>query len=294
MYCILSILTGVVISIMVCINGELTSSYGNYNAAVIIHVVGVLFASTICVIKKDKIKIKHQVPKWAYLGGAIGVLTTLFNNYAFGRITMTSIMALGLLGQSISSVLLDSFGLLGLKKRQIKKSSAIGYCTALIGIFIMMDYSVSESTFAVLLSIGAGVTVVLSRSINARLSMGTTPMVGSLINHLVGLPICIILGLCIQGPIKITTTGTKPWMYLGGMFGVITVLLFNVTVPRVPAFRLTLLSFVGQIFAGVILDVVLGSQYSTSTFTGGLIIAAGLMLNMLMEQWNNYRSQAKE
>lgn len=294
MYYLLSILTGVVISVMVCLNGGLTAAYGNYTAAVIIHVVGVLFASTICVLRREKLGIKKQVPNWAYLGGAIGVLTTVFNNYAYGYISMTSIIALGLLGQSVSSVLLDYFGWLGLKKRQLGKSSAVGYFTALIGIFVMMDNSVSAAAFSVLLSLGAGVTVVLSRTINARLSMGTSPLIGSLINHLVGLPICIVLLLCLQSPIGMETAGAKPWMYLGGVLGVMTVLLFNITVPRVSAFRLTLLSFIGQIFTGIVLDFSLGLEYSSSTFAGGMIITAGLLINMLLEQWSAYRNQKKE
>jgi len=81
-------LAGVVISVMVSLNGGLTASYGSYTAAVIIHIVGVIFAASLCVIRKEHIKIRSQAPLWAYLGGAIGVLTTLFNNYAFGRVTI--------------------------------------------------------------------------------------------------------------------------------------------------------------------------------------------------------------
>ncbi|MDD3137888.1 MAG: DMT family transporter [Lachnospiraceae bacterium] len=293
MYYILSILAGVVISVMVSLNGGLTASYGTYSAAVIIHIVGVIFAASICVLRKKHIKIKRQAPLWAYLGGAIGVLTTLFNNYAYGRVTITSIVALGLLGQSITSVILDSFGWLGVKKRRTNRSAVVGYLTAIIGIFVMMDNSVSEAALAVVLSLSSGITVVLSRTVNSRLATETSPLVGSFINHLVGLPICIVLALCLQHPVWLMASGTKPWMYLGGALGVVTVLLFNITVPRESAFRLTLLSFVGQIFTGITLDLTLGLECSTSTFAGGLIIATGLLANMMLEYWNNYRIRKK-
>lgn len=288
MYDLLAILAGVVISAMVSLNGGLTASYGTYGAAVIIHVVGVIFALVLCAIKRKRIRIKGRVPLWAYWGGAIGVLTTLFNNYAFGRITMTSMVALGLLGQSLSSVILDSFGWLSLEKRRVQKTSVIGYLTALMGIFIMMDQSVSSCVLAVALSICAGVTVVLSRTVNSRLSTETSPLVGSFINHLIGLPICITLALCFQRPIVVDGVGA-PWIYLGGALGVVTVLLFNITVPRISMFRLTLLSFVGQIFTGIVLDLALGMEYSSSTFSGGLVIAAGLLANMVLEQRKAYK-----
>lgn len=291
MYYLLSMLAGVVISVMVSLNGGLTASYGSYTAAVIIHIVGVIFAASLCVIRKEHIKIRSQAPLWAYLGGAIGVLTTLFNNYAFGRVTITSIVALGLLGQSITSVVLDSFGWLGVEKRQTNKSSIVGYFTAIIGIFVMMDNSISEAALAVVLSLSSGITVVLSRTVNSRLATETSPLVGSFINHLVGLPICIVLALFLQKSVLLMVADTKPWMYLGGALGVVTVLLFNITVPRVSAFHLTLLSFVGQIFTGIALDLALGLRCSTSTFAGGLIIAAGLLANMMLEHWNACKIQ---
>lgn len=277
---ILSLLTGVVIAVMILWNGQLTAGYGNYAAAVIIHVVGTTLSGVLCLAGRRKVFAK--APFWAYLGGAIGVLSTLFNNYAFGHITMTSIVALGLLGQTITSVLLDRFGWLGAPKRRVDRSVAVALISAPVGIFLMLDGSVSQSILAVLLSLGAGVTVVLSRMVNARLASETSPLAGSFVNHLVGLPICVVL-LLLLGQWTTPAAGTiEPWMYCGGMLGVTTVLLFNITVPKVSAFRLTLLSFVGQVFTGVALDVALGQTASAASFRGGLVIAAGLLVSQLL------------
>ena len=292
MYYLLSLLVGSVISVMVFLNGKLTAGYGAYPASVIIHIVGVVFAGTICFAKKEKMR--SHAPLWAYMGGAIGVLTTLFNNYAFGCVSMTSIVALGLLGQSLSSVMLDFFGWLGVKKRRLNKYSVIGYLAAVIGILVMLDQTASGALSAVFLSLCAGVTVVLSRTINSRLSMETSPIIGSFINHVVGLPICIVLTLLFQPSFSIQIAGHSPFIYFGGVLGVVTVLLFNITVPRISAFRLTLLSFVGQIFTGILLDFVFGAEFSTSTFTGGGIIAAGLLINMILEQWDNFKKRKED
>lgn len=284
---ILSLLTGVVIAVMITWNGQLTNGYGNYAAAVIIHVVGTLFSGALCLAGRRKIFAK--VPAWAYLGGAIGVLSTLFNNYAFAHITMTSIVALGLLGQTITSVLLDRFGWLGAPKRPVDRSVAVALICAPIGIFLMLDGSITSSLPAVVLSLGAGVTVVLSRMVNARLASETSPLAGSFVNHLVGLPICVVL-LLLVGQWTTPAAGTmEPWMYCGGMLGVTTVLLFNITVPRVSAFRLTLLSFVGQVFTGVALDVMLGQTASAASFRGGLVIAGGLLASQLLSARGNRR-----
>jgi transporter family-2 protein len=188
-------------------------------------------------------------------------------------------------------VLLDAFGLLGTKKRPLNKLSIIGFLPAIGGVYLMMDQSVSGATFAVILSLIAGVSIVLSRTVNARLSKETSPLIGSFFNHLVGLPVCIFLLLCFQRPLGFVSPGAQPWMYLGGVLGVITVLLLNITVPRVSAFRLTILSFTGQVFTGIALDFVQGMEYSNSTFTGGLVIAGGLLLNMALDRWMIGRKQ---
>ena len=193
MYSLFTLLIGAIISVMVLFNGELTQIYGTYIASVIIHIVGVLFAIILCIIRKENFKIPKTIPVWAYLGGVIGVLTTLSNNYAFNKISMTSLVALGLLGQSLTSIILDSFGLFGTKKIKLRFSSLIGFIPALIGILVMMDKSISGSFLAVLISIFAGVCVVLTRTANSRLSIETSPLIGSFINHIVGLPICVVI-----------------------------------------------------------------------------------------------------
>ena len=76
--------------------------------------------------------------------------------------------------------------------------------------------------------------------------------------------------------------------------GVAVVLLSNLTVPRVPAFRLTLLLFIGQIFTGVLLDLLLGNSFSDATFRGGLVIAAGVIVNLVVERWVGRKGEKGE
>lgn len=294
MYSLFSILAGIVISVMVSLNGALANSYGTYAAAVIIHVVGVLFAFALCLIRKVRIFPKNKVPPWVYLGGAIGVLTTLFNAYAFGKISMTSIVALSLLGQSISSVIIDSLGLSGAPKKAFNKNSFVGFIFSAFGIFIMMDQTLANGMIAVALSLCSGITIVTSRTINSKLSQQSNPLAGSLLNHLIGLPICIVLFLCLQPSKSAISINTNPLIYLGGVLGVATVLLFNITVPHISAFKLTLLTFIGQVFTGMVLDYFQGLKSSQATFQGGVIISIGLLINALLERYSIYKAQKEE
>lgn len=284
MYQMLSFIIGIVIAVMISVNGTLSNCYDVFRSAVIIHIVGVIFATLLYCLKKEKKPLFRQEPFWLYLGGALGFLTTIFNNFAFEYINMTSIIALGLFGQMLSSALIDTFGLLGMEKYPFRKSSLLGVFFALAGVFVMLDFSITSSLLSVLLSIGGGVTVVLSRTVNARLSEKTGALGGSLINHLVGLPITIIFAIIFVPKAQFFAVNPTPfWAYLGGMLGVTTVLLFNITVPRISALSLSILSFVGQLFAGIFIDFVIGNDFSDTSFIGGIIISVGLILNFILD-----------
>lgn len=298
MYHMLTVLTGIVLAVMISVNGNLTAQYGAFPAAAIIHAVGVVAAGVLCALQKDKKKLTGHKPFWIYLGGAVGVATTVFQNLAFGKISMTSIVALGLLGQTAASLLVDSFGLMGMKRHPFPKENIPGLILSLIGILVMFDSSMSISAaVAILISFGAGITVVISRTMNARLGEYTGALRSSLVAHLVGLPITILIALLVtQGNMLqgAATMPFRPWIYLGGVMGVSVILLCNLTVPKVPAYQLTVLTFVGQIFTGIALDLLLGNEYQNVSFWGGLIIASGIAANYYLGHRMKVKKQKEQ
>lgn len=290
MYNFLALLSGLAISVMVSINGSLSQRLGVFWATVIVHAVGTVFALLLCKGKKAGIPGKVFLPLWIYAGGAVGVMTVVFNNFAYGHISMTSIIALGLLGQTAASLVIDSFGLFGMEKCPFRKSVFAGLAFSIIGIIIMLDHSVTTGVLAVVFSLFSGITVVLSRTINARLAQQIGEMQSSFVNHLAGLIVSVFTALLFAGITPAYTldlSGTRPWMYMGGMLGVMAVYLCNIIVPALPAFRLTLLTFVAQVFTGIIIDLFFMNTYSKTTFTGGLIVAFAMALNLMMEKRQN-------
>lgn len=287
LYLFLVLLTGIVLSVMISINGTLSSCYNALSAAAIIHLVGSVAAVVMCLVRKERRPLFGHSRWWMYLGGAVGVLTTLGQNYAFTKISMTSLVALGLLGQTVTSLLVDRFGLFGMERHPFKKSSFIGLCFALIGIYVMMGADVAASAAAVITAFVCGICVVVSRTFNSRLAENTGALISSAAAHISGFLLTLALALSVSGSaafVPVAAGASRPWIYAGGILGVSVIILCNVTVPRVSAFRLTLLTFVGQIFTGILLDVLTGRTYSDVSFSGGLIIAAGIAVNMATEK----------
>lgn len=138
MYNLLSMLTGAIIAIMISINGGLADATGLYFSSVIIHAVGLITIIVVLLIMKSKIVIKDKIPWYYYSAGAIGILTVLFNNMSVAPLGVSLTLALGLLGQSFASILVDTFGMFGMSKITFNSKKVIGLIIILIGIATMI------------------------------------------------------------------------------------------------------------------------------------------------------------
>ncbi len=281
----LSLLTGAIIAAMVAVNGVLTSAYGVYVATVIIHIVGLVFISLAVLIRREKPIARRRLPLWFYLGGVIGVCTTVFNNLAFNRISLSALVALGLLGQAVSSLFIDQFGLFGMEKRGFHPTKLAG----VLFMFLGSGYMLLGASFAlmpVVVSLLAGVCVVLSRTVNARLAAGSSELVSTWYNYVVGILMAILALLALgMGELSALPALSGPiWAYAGGLLGVFVVLLLNVTVARISALYMTLLLFMGQMFAGVVIDMLLTQSFSPQNLAGGALVAMGMALNLWLDQ----------
>lgn len=134
---LISAFIGALIAIMVMFNGTLSNAFGNYTSITIIHIVGLFSIILVLIITGSKIKYHNQVPLYWYSAGAIGVFTVLFNNLSFPVLGVSLTLALGLLGQSLASILVDHFGLMGMKVVKFEKQKCIGLLFITLGILLM-------------------------------------------------------------------------------------------------------------------------------------------------------------
>ena len=140
MYKSYGVLVGLLIAIMVTVNGTLASFMGDYAATVLIHITGLVLISIILVTKKLKVRIGKTIPLYWFGGGAIGAFMIIFNNMSFDKLGVSLTLALGLVGQIIASAIIDHYGLFGLNVSKFKKEKIIGFITIFAGITIMVIY----------------------------------------------------------------------------------------------------------------------------------------------------------
>lgn len=139
----------------------------------------------------------------------------------------------------------------------------------------------------ILVSVLAGVTIVVSRTINSNLASRIGIFQGTFFNYVVGLFFSIIFMLFSSEHLNNIATKLHSiplWAYLGGLAGVSTIVLSNYIIPKISAFYLTLLIFIGQLFMGIIIDYFSSNTISIGKILGGLLVLAGLAYNLMLDK----------
>ncbi len=133
----ISILTGVILAVMVSLNGGVSNVAGNYAASVIIHLVGLIGIIFVLFYKKLKIKNLKGIPFYMFTGGLIGVFTVLFTNSSSVVLGVSLTVSLSLLGQLVTSLVIDNFGYFDMPVIKFDKRKILGLAIIAVGIYVM-------------------------------------------------------------------------------------------------------------------------------------------------------------
>ena len=134
---------------------------------------------------------------------------------------------------------------------------------------------------AILCATCAGVTIVLSRSVNGYLSQKIGAYQSTFFNYLTGFLMSaiflILIGFSNIKSFDISALTTQPALLIGGMIGVFNILILNIVVPKMSPVQLTLITFVAQLVSGIVLDYCFYDIFSIQKLMGCLIVVIGLI-----------------
>ena len=134
-------------------------------------------------------------------------------------------------------------------------------------------------TIFIAYAIAAGLLVGLSRQLNGRLSLSTSPLIASFFNHLIGFVFLTALGLALGNLLVPGAASTPWWAFFGGPIGVIFVASGSWLIARIGAVNTALLVIGGQMVSGVALDLARGIPMTLWASTLGVaLILAGAAL----------------
>ena len=289
---LIAFLTGGVISIMVIFNTEFGRLTSSEVSLTINQVTGIVTLSLIMLSfpRSGLVNPKRKKAPWfLFFGGLFGVLIISANYIGVTKTGATIAMAGAVFGQSLTGLIMDLTGLMGVKKQQIGIRRWIGLAICLIGIAIMFVNAGTVNPLYILPSIGAGILTMIQMVYNSRLSSFKGPFRAARVNVISGLFGALAYSFIffpettMEGFRKLSDV---PFflMIAGGITACAVVVSTNIVIPKIPAVYSALLLSCGQITAAVFLDLMLYSIFTPALLAGAVIIIIGIAAGMERSQ----------
>lgn len=138
---------------------------------------------------------------------------------------------------------------------------------------------------AYFLALAGGCIGILSKLVNVQVAQRLGTENGTLINYLIASALALVLALCTGATALFSPAvlgSVPPVYYLGGVFGLLSLLLTVVSIPKVPVISSTVLMLAGQLGTGLLIDWLLLGKFSLPRTAGILLVAAGLVLDKFL------------
>ncbi|MBX7223670.1 MAG: DMT family transporter [Blastocatellia bacterium] len=134
---LLSLFMGALTAIMTFLNGVLAAHLGAYASSTFIHLTGLLLVLAVLGLVRSAPRGRKKVSPLLFSGGAIGFLTVVFASRGFLYLGVSLTLALGLLGQTISAVVIDHYGWFGTPVVPFGRGKLVSIGLIVMGVAVM-------------------------------------------------------------------------------------------------------------------------------------------------------------
>lgn len=278
------------------VNSGLAAEVGSgFLAALISFSIGLALIAAISLPRKDfRAALKEslgairtgKLKVWMLFAGALGGFFVLTQGLVAG-ITGIALFSLGVVtGQTISALLIDGKGLLGLVKRKLTGNRLAGSALAIAGLVLASSPTVAGFDLAVLVPVVAGVGIGLQDAINSQVGRESgSASVATFFNFLAGTLFLLLVFLFSPGQAgAVDLSSINPVLFLGGLVGVGFILIRVVVLPVIGSLATGLSLLAGQLFISLVLDYlapVATRDITVWTLAGLLLVFTGASFAML-------------
>ncbi|MEO8328960.1 MAG: DMT family transporter, partial [Candidatus Nanopelagicales bacterium] len=283
-------LAGAVVAVQGRINGELGAVTDDGILAAVVNFSVGLVALVILVSvrpagRKALMNVPAQlrartIPGWTLLGGFAGATFVAAQSITVSALGVALFTVATVAGQTGMSLAVDRWGLgpSGALPVSVLRVIAAVMATAAVAVAASgRDSSSGGGARAfIIMALLAGSAVAFQAAFNGRLSVATgQPTVAALINFSVGL-VALLVVLAIERARRddisgaLPQVGDKPWLYVGGLLGLVFVVSAAWSVRALGVLLLSLAVIAGSLVGAVAVDVVAPTE--GASFTWELIV----------------------
>ncbi|MGB3911609.1 MAG: DMT family transporter [Pseudolysinimonas sp.] len=295
--------TGVIVATQSRINGELGLRLGDgFLAAFISFGSGLVILAVASVFwrpgRRGVVRVavalrERSIPWWLVLGGAGGAFFVLGQGLTIGLLGVALYTIAVVCGQTVSSLLLDHWGLAHRGYPLMPATPAtprrvVGAALAVIAVGVAVSDRLRPDApyLALVIPLVAGLVVGWQQAVNGQVrQVSGSAFTATLGNFVVG---TVVLGLALV--IHIAVAGWDPefppqwWLYLGGFAGCIFIGAQAIIVRHTGVLLMGLALLAGQVAASVVFDLVLpvsDSGLHLVTVIGGVLV----MIAVVVAAW---------
>jgi bacterial/archaeal transporter family-2 protein len=133
-------LGGIAVGVQTPIANNIGRRVGSVSSSFIVHLSGAFVSALLLVARGgEHIREFRSVPWWMLIGsGSLGLVLIMTINHTIPRIGATAAIALIIVGQLITGMLIDHFGLLGVEVRPIEPIRILAVSFLLVGSYLMV------------------------------------------------------------------------------------------------------------------------------------------------------------
>lgn len=211
---------------------------------------------------------EHIIPKWLLIGGLGGATFVAAQGIAVPIVGVALFTVALVAGLTTNSLVVDRIGLGPGGVRLASVPRITGAVVAIVGVAVAVSgqFDSAAATGVVVvpmvLTFVAGTLVAAQQAINGRLAQAAgSPLAAALVNFIVGFAALTGASLLWEAsdgvPLIVPPAPwEQPWLWLGGPLGVTFVAIAAFTVKGLGVLLFSLLSIVGQLAGGVLIDAV--------------------------------------
>jgi transporter family-2 protein len=136
----IGVAAGGTIAVQSIINAALSKRTGTLGSTLIVTFVSIAFVSLLILILPNQAHLKNlpRPSEWyLYLGGILGILIVLAPILLVPRIGATATLTAIVVGQLVTALVIDQFGLFGMPRIEINAARVIGLVLLLAGAYLL-------------------------------------------------------------------------------------------------------------------------------------------------------------
>jgi len=299
---------GALTAIQSRLNGQLSKDIHNGIAAALISFgTGWIVIIAICLVNKpDRVGMSNiwqglktrRLKYWELVGGMGGGFFVAIQSSVVPTIGVAIFTICTVGGQTLSSMVVDYFGISPSGKHKVTVVRALTASVTLVSVTIAVFPELRNSTFKaapVILAVTVGIVIAFQQALNGRLNViSTRPISTTFINFLMGSFVLVIaLGINLARGGSIGHLPGNLVLYLGGPIGVIFIAVSAYVVKHLGILNFILFSVTGQLIGALLLDWLAPAAHtkvSAYLITGTTMTLLAVVSSRLFDQHKRARA----